>query len=236
MMTLLHHWSSGLTHLHKRGIIHCDISAKNLVIVQTSPPRGLLIDFDAAVEGRSHDDYEGGTLPFLAQELLPIPTKPASGLRYASGIEVLALGLNVLALYRNEHFSWDRYGPSSRADDFFKDTVDELRWDRLMTELNKCKAEKKQLSDPAEFRLLSPHRPHAKMGSIHAHSSWRSCSRREEMAVPKAAGQAHKHGDHATFPEARIVERDSARRLRKREPSLPVSFGQRRREGFQKTR
>ncbi|KAF9946909.1 hypothetical protein BGZ72_011042 [Mortierella alpina] len=75
--------SLGLAYLHSQGIIHCDIKSSNILLTKLKEAR--ICDFGHAI--RAGEDGVGGTLQWMAPELLQNPSQ------YTSKSDVYALGM-----------------------------------------------------------------------------------------------------------------------------------------------
>ena len=120
--TLLIDYLKGLTYLqNQKGVMHRDVSPKNLGVVSFDPPRGILLDLDSATHDEGSTDHMQGTVPYLAPEIVQIKEQkeqkdPAAQqspgpIPYRKGVDVWALGLSVFALYNGHEFSWGPYNP-----------------------------------------------------------------------------------------------------------------------------
>ncbi|KAF9944144.1 hypothetical protein BGZ70_005002, partial [Mortierella alpina] len=77
------HISLGLAYLHSQGIIHCDIKSSNILLTEHKEAR--ICDFGLAM--RVGESGGGGTLPWMAPELLQSPPQ------YTDKSDVYALGM-----------------------------------------------------------------------------------------------------------------------------------------------
>ena len=85
-LRLFHDSLAGVSALHHRGIMHRDISLRNILISSLSPPSAVLCDFGKATREASSNLYQLGPIPTLAPEI--------DGRRfYNSKIDVWSLAL-----------------------------------------------------------------------------------------------------------------------------------------------
>ena len=115
--TLLVDYLKGLTYLHdQKGIMHRDVSPKNLGVLSFDPPRGILLDLDSATREEKSIDHMQGTMPYLAPEIIelkkqeePSASPTQEPVPYSKGVDVWALGLSVFAFYVGHDFTWGPY-------------------------------------------------------------------------------------------------------------------------------
>src|SRR5207248_7693829 len=89
--------AEALAHLHRSGVAHGDLKPSNVVLAPGGRP--YLIDFNLAVAGGDPAAAPGGTLPYMAPELL---RALAGGVRpagfSAAKADVYAFGVTVFEL------------------------------------------------------------------------------------------------------------------------------------------
>ena len=113
-------FATALAYLHENRIMHRDLSSSNLCITSLRNPKGILINFDMATMKESSTEFDRGTLPFMAPEVStwdrdepPPGSDAADPAPYTCKVDVWSLGLNLWALYRGTHWSWNDYGSST---------------------------------------------------------------------------------------------------------------------------
>ncbi|KAI4191735.1 MAG: hypothetical protein LQ348_003444 [Seirophora lacunosa] len=122
---LLRDWLKGLNHLHtEKALMHRDINPNNLGIVESNPPRGVILDLDSATSATFSYDFALGTLPFTAPEIIDIklwqenatPERQASFHRelmcYDAAVDVWSLGTSIWAMMKNCFIRWCAYDSS----------------------------------------------------------------------------------------------------------------------------
>ncbi|MGC3969951.1 MAG: serine/threonine-protein kinase [Pirellulales bacterium] len=60
--------ASGLAHAHSQGVLHLDLKPSNVLVMPDGRP--LLLDFNLAVDNQELQRKLGGTLPYMAPEVL----------------------------------------------------------------------------------------------------------------------------------------------------------------------
>jgi serine/threonine protein kinase len=89
--------ADALAHLHRSGVAHGDLKPSNVVLAPGGRP--YLIDFNLSVAGEAPAGVPGGTVPYMAPELLravargirPVGFSPAKADVYALGATVFEL-------------------------------------------------------------------------------------------------------------------------------------------------
>ncbi|KAL8885137.1 MAG: hypothetical protein Q9192_006698 [Flavoplaca navasiana] len=113
-LALFTDYLSGLAYLHSQlGIMHRDISPRNLAVTSLQGPRGVILDLDAATANGSSTDHMKGTVPYLAPEIMALKDWGGAGKQpppYEKSIDVWAFGLIMYALYAGKHFDWAVFG------------------------------------------------------------------------------------------------------------------------------
>ncbi len=131
-LTVFADFVRGLAHLHGKGVMHRDISPSNLGLATLDPPKGLLLDLDAAVQLQDSNDHMKGNIPFLAPEIIALKnwdaetlasrttpqSKPLAGRkppRYTKSVDVWALGLSLFVLETAIYWSWKGFNRLERS-------------------------------------------------------------------------------------------------------------------------
>ena len=105
-ITLLCAYANGLSYLHdEKGIIHGDISPNNLVVKSFDPPQGMIIDLDTATRAETSKRHENGVIALLAPEIMALKLND-SKTPFDRSVDVWALGLSMLCLYRRRFIQW----------------------------------------------------------------------------------------------------------------------------------
>ena len=113
VLALLNDYLSGLSFVHERGIVHCNITSGSLAITNFNNPKGIIIDFDSAISTPIPPGFPRGSSHYQAPEIVeseewtrgtraaPPPPPPEHG------IDVWALGLGILELFWGQRpFHW----------------------------------------------------------------------------------------------------------------------------------
>lgn len=110
-IALLCDYLRGLVYLHEtKGIMHRDIKPSNLGVLSFSPPRGIILDLDAATTERTSDDHNQGTYAYLAPEIINLKMgSTVEQKRYGSSVDVWALGMSAFRALRGQHVNWNDY-------------------------------------------------------------------------------------------------------------------------------
>lgn len=108
-ITLLIEYLQGLAFLHDtKGIMHRDIKPANLGVRSFDPPRGVILDLDAATTETTSDDHGQGTIPYLAPEVIKLKigsvTNPQ---RYGRSVDVWGLSLSAIRVLRIQDLNWN---------------------------------------------------------------------------------------------------------------------------------
>ena len=88
--------------------MHRDIKPSNLGVLSFSPPRGIILDLDAATTEEASDDHGKGTVCYLAPEIINL--KMVSGSksdRYGTPVDVFALGMSAFHALLGQPVNWD---------------------------------------------------------------------------------------------------------------------------------
>ncbi|KAH8743625.1 kinase-like domain-containing protein [Diaporthe sp. PMI_573] len=91
-LMLFHQVLEGLRNLHTMGIMHRDISPRNLLVISLAPPRAAICDYGKSKVGTRGREAALGPQGFTAPEV----GGPAG---YTSAIDVFSLGLSLLATF-----------------------------------------------------------------------------------------------------------------------------------------
>lgn len=114
-IALLIDYLRGLVFLHDtKGIMHRDIKPANLGVRSFDPPRGVILDLDAATIETTSDDHGQGTIPYLAPEIISLKVNPATNAqRYKSSVDVWGMGLSAIRALRAQPLNWNDFDDSS---------------------------------------------------------------------------------------------------------------------------
>ncbi|KUI67675.1 5'-AMP-activated protein kinase catalytic subunit alpha-1 [Cytospora mali] len=103
-LALFHQVLEGLRNLHAAGIMHRDISPRNLLVFSYQPPIAAICDFGKSKQGTKGIQTSLGPPAFLAPEV-------GRG-EYTNSIDIFSLGLSMLATFK----MWEWTGPLSNRD------------------------------------------------------------------------------------------------------------------------
>lgn len=212
----------GLEALHAEGLIHRDVTMKNILVTSMNPPKAAIADFGETVHAQFATDSRIGPIPTLAPEVDAINNAD----RYSNKIDIWSFGLACLYLLfpdarglRNERVKEEKYskilGSLKRFSEdgghgkLFADLLRKmLNWDPS-TRISARDA----LSEPF-FQLCAPvpasnsptsDRP-AKMmktGSVQGHRHQQSSMSQAQMSKPASQQQSHQPMMHGNAPPAR---------------------------------
>lgn len=114
-ITLLIDYLQGLVYLHNsKGIMHRDIKPSNLGVLSFSPPRGIILDLDAATTEEASDDHGKGTVRYLAPEIINLKLVFGSDSdRYGTPVDVFALGMSAFHALLGGPVDWDSFDDPS---------------------------------------------------------------------------------------------------------------------------
>ena len=110
-IALLKDFLRGLAYLHdQKGIMHRDIKPENLGILSLRPPRGIILDLDAATSEETSADTGQGTISYQAPEIINL-TLPASASRqrYGRSVDVWALGASAFCAMMGTNVRWSEF-------------------------------------------------------------------------------------------------------------------------------
>ena len=107
-ITLLMDYLRGLVYLHdQKGIMHRDIKPENLGLLSFCPPRGIILDLDAATSEETSNDPNQGTIPYQAPEIINLRLQAgASEDSYGRSVDVWALGMSAFYAFTCTHPQW----------------------------------------------------------------------------------------------------------------------------------
>lgn len=119
VLSLARQMAAALDYAHRNGVIHGDIKPSNVLLSPSGQP--FLIDFNLARERDSLSGPLGGTLPYMAPELLRAFAGDASAKRQArtsQEADVFAFGVllrNLLTVMRGGEVAGSPEGPPEEA-------------------------------------------------------------------------------------------------------------------------
>ncbi|KAF9781287.1 kinase-like domain-containing protein [Thelephora terrestris] len=97
---LLEDVAAGLCYLHEHDIVHGDLKGNNILITNDTPPRACLADFGLSTFAPSTQgvttDTTGGTLLYMAPELIAPTLFGSSSARPTKPADIYALGMVIL--------------------------------------------------------------------------------------------------------------------------------------------
>ena len=135
--TLTMDYLRGLRHIHRLGIMHMDISPRNLVVKDFVVAKGIIIDFDSAEVARTFDGSGTGTLPYTAPEVVAMtkwresPGDTDQPPSYSHSVDIWSLGISMFALCTQSIWSWQRYSEEQLKEN----EVSEQRWEKYHAKL-----------------------------------------------------------------------------------------------------
>ena len=97
LSSILHDTACGLQYIHERGIIHCDLTADNILL--TEKVTAKLADFGRA--GFCQDTIK--YLPEVSYHLPPEVLKPYPMTSYSTKVDIFSFGCVVIHTYTQEH-------------------------------------------------------------------------------------------------------------------------------------
>ena len=114
-IALLIDYLQGLVFLHDiKGIMHRDIKPANLGVRSFDPPRGVILDLDAATTETTSKDHGQGTIPYLAPEIISLKMGSAPNPQgYESSVDVWGMSLSAIRVLRARPLNWNHFDDSS---------------------------------------------------------------------------------------------------------------------------
>lgn len=124
----------GLVTVHSKGVIHRDVSPRNLLIFALAPPEASLCDFGKAISASEHTDTAIGPIHITAPEVWR--TVDSGSGPYTNAIDIWSLAYSWLSTFRQfrRPSDWDAKVDRKRHSELLR-TVDELSADRTITSL-----------------------------------------------------------------------------------------------------
>jgi hypothetical protein len=107
-LALFHQVLEGLRNLHAMGIMHRDISPRNLLVFSLAPPRAAICDYGKSKVGARGHEAALGPQGFTAPEV-------GGSAGYTSAIDLFSLALSLLATFGH----WDRGNESPYNPDIY---------------------------------------------------------------------------------------------------------------------
>lgn len=127
-MYLLRDWLRGLDHLHTaKGMMHRDINPNNLGIIESNPPRGVILDLDSVTDETHSYEHALGTLPYMAPELIDIRLwhEQATSeqrenfyenVHYDTAVDIWSLGFSLWTMIKTKAPSWSVLDPPAERE------------------------------------------------------------------------------------------------------------------------
>ncbi len=90
--------------------MHRDIKPLNLGVLSFNPPRGVILDLDAATTEETSEDHMQGTVSYLAPEIIELKMASTSrSNKYGRSIDVWGLGMSALFALTRQTVNWNNY-------------------------------------------------------------------------------------------------------------------------------
>lgn len=92
--------AEALAYTHEKGVLHCDIKPTNVLLSNSG--QAMLLDFNLSVDESAANSAPGGTLPYMAPELLRLlttcPSLLKNGPQVDPRVDVYSLGVTLYEL------------------------------------------------------------------------------------------------------------------------------------------
>ncbi|KAF2135318.1 uncharacterized protein K452DRAFT_239598 [Aplosporella prunicola CBS 121167] len=134
----------GLAYIHAKGILHHDIKLDNIGVVDSIPPRAVIMDFGHAAVEEYSTNHMLGTVRYLAPEIIALKQESKAAERaypatpyFGAPVDVWALSLCVYELYIGKIIKWASVNRADyeALDEYFKTELRNRDDDRLASKL-----------------------------------------------------------------------------------------------------
>lgn len=90
--------------------MHRDIKPENLGVLSFGPPRGGILNLDAATTDETSDDHMQGTIFYLAHEIISLKmVSTSTSETYGRSVDIWGLGVSALFAVRRQLVNWNDF-------------------------------------------------------------------------------------------------------------------------------